>query len=123
MKENVRGLTTDELWQRYLALPADAKQIIRLKSLVFLPSARAVFQDCLIRSGLRMQSGRAWSHGTINPLLQDLLDRRLLTADLACTPLLLHPVAIDAVASPEGRLMVEAVKRAFTLPAKQQSYG
>jgi hypothetical protein len=63
-----------------VGLHADAKQIIRLKSLVFLPTTRAVFQDCLIRSGLRMTSGRAWSNGTINPLLQDLLARSNETA-------------------------------------------
>jgi hypothetical protein len=122
MQEKKSGLAFDQLWQRFLGLPADAKQILRLKSLVFLPTTRDVFQDCLIRSGLRMQNGRAWSNGTINPLLEDLKARRLLNADLACTPLLLHPVAIDAVASPDGKLMLEAVARAFATPSGASSY-
>lgn len=123
MKDDVYAPAVAELWERYGRLSAGAKQILRLKSLVFLPTNKSVFQDCLIRSGLRMPSGKAWSNGTINPVLDELQQAKLLTGDLACAPLLLHPVTIDAVASAQGKLMAEAVQRAFTLPVRSSSYG
>jgi len=123
MKDDVRAPSAAELWERVVGLSADAKQLLRLKSLVLLPTTKTVFQDCLVRSGLRMPSGRVWSNSTINQVLDELLRLRLLTSDLACTPALLHPVAIDAVGSAQGPLMVEAVKRAFTLSARSFSYS
>jgi superfamily II DNA or RNA helicase len=122
MKDDVGTLAAAKLWERLESLSDGGRQILRLKSLVFLPTTKTTFQDCLIRSGLRMPSGKAWSNATINPVLEELLRLKLLTRDLACTPLLLHPVAIDAMTSPEGPLMAKAVQRAFVLPDRSASY-
>jgi len=106
-----------DLWHRYTCLPAGPKQVLRLKSLVFLPTNKTAFLDCLTRSGLRVPDGKAWSSRSVNVVLEELLGQGLLTEDLACPPALLHPVAVDAAASADGELLVAAVLRAF--PARR----
>ncbi len=106
-----------DLWHRYTNLPASSKQVLRLKSLVFLPTNKTVFLDCLTKSGLRAPDGKAWASRSLNVILEELLDQGLLTEDLSCPPALLHPVAIDAAASTEGEALVAAVLRAF--PARR----
>ncbi len=110
-------LSEADLWHRYACLPAGSKQVLRLKSLVFLPTNKTVFLDCLTRSGLRAPDGKAWSSRSVNIVLEELLGQGLLTEDLACPPTLLHPVAVDAAASADGELLVAAVLRAF--PARR----
>ena len=45
-----------DLWHRYASLPAGSKQVLRLKSLVFLSTNKTAFLDCLTR-GLRAPDG------------------------------------------------------------------
>jgi len=104
---------TQTLWDRYTRLPPGPKTVLRLKSLVFLASNKSVFFDCISRSGLRTPEGRAWTVAAVNPVLELLRREDLLDVDLACPLVLLHPVAIDAVASPEGERLIAAVRRAF----------
>jgi len=106
-----------DLWHRYTHLPAGSKQVLRLKSLVFLPTNKTAFLDCLTRSGLRAPDGKAWSSRSVNLVFEELLGQGLLTEDLACPPALLHPVAVDAAASTDGEVLVAAVLRAF--PARR----
>ena len=112
-----KPLSEADLWHRYAQLPAGSKQVLRLKSLVFLPTNKTVFLDCLARSGLRAPDGKAWSSRSVNVVLEELLGQGLLTEDLACPPTLLHPVAVDAAASTDGEVLVAAVVRAF--PARR----
>ena len=112
-----KPLSEADLWHRYAHLPAGSKQVLRLKSLVFLPTNKTVFLDCLARSGLRAPDGKAWSSRSVNVVLEELLGQGLLTEDLACPPTLLHPVAVDAAASTDGEVLVAAVVRAF--PARR----
>src|SRR3954470_13277617 len=86
-----------DLWDRYARLPAGPKAVMRLKSLVFLPTGKTVFLECLTRAGLRAPGSKAWSSSALNIVLDDLRRQRLLTDDLACAPVLLHPVAVDAM--------------------------
>ncbi len=104
-------------WDRYAHLPAGSKLVLRLKSLVFLPTNKTAFLECLTRSGLRAPDGKAWSSRSVNAILDELLLQGLLTEDLACPPVLLHPVAVDAAASAEGELLAAVVRRAF--PARR----
>ena len=103
----------DTLWDRYTCLPPGPKTVLRLKSLVFLASNKSVFFDCISRAGLRTPEGRAWTVAAVNPALELLRREDLLDVDHACPLALLHPVAIDAVTSPEGERLVAAVRRAF----------
>ena len=97
--------------------------MLRLKSLVFLSTNKSAFLDCLIRSGLRTPEGRAWAGPATNTALEALRRDDLLDVDHTCPPALLHPVAIDAVASPEGERMVAAVRRAFPSLVSGQHYA
>ena len=108
-----------DLWDRCARLPAGPRLVLGLKSLVFLPAGKTVFVECLTRTGLRAPDGRAWSPRSVNAALDELLRAGLLTDDLACQPALLHPVAVDAVASPDGELLVAAVRRVF--PARRST--
>ncbi|MBV8870092.1 MAG: DEAD/DEAH box helicase [Acetobacteraceae bacterium] len=100
-------------WNLYAGLSAGPKTVLRLKSLVFLPTGKTTFLECLTRAGLRAPDGKAWSSRSLNAVLDELLRHGLLTADLACAPALLHPVAVDAVRAPEGARLIDAVRRAF----------
>src|SRR3954454_7074665 len=100
-----------DLWNRYARLPAGPKLVLRLKSLVWLPTGKGMFLECLTRSGSRAPDGRAWASRSLNDVLDALLRQGLLTEDLACAPALLHRVAVDAVASAEGEALTEAVRR------------
>jgi len=104
-------------WDRYAHLPAGSKLVLRLKSLVFLPTNKTAFLECLTRSGLRAPDGKAWSSRSVNAILDELLLQGLLTEDLACPSALLHPVAVDAAASAEGELLAAMIRRAF--PARR----
>ena len=112
-----KPLSEADLWHRYARLPPGPKQVLRLKSLVFLPTNKTAFLDCLTRSGLRAPDGKAWSSRSVNVVLEELRGQGLLTEDLACSPALLHPVAADAAASADGELLVAAVLRTF--PARR----
>ncbi|MGI4945361.1 MAG: hypothetical protein ACRYHQ_33155, partial [Janthinobacterium lividum] len=111
-----------DLWRRYTHSPAGSKQVLRLKSLVFLPTNKTVFLDCLARSGLRAPDGKAWASRSVNIVLEELLGQGLLTEDLSCPPTLLHPVAMDAAASTDGEALVAAVLRAFPAQRKASYY-
>jgi len=52
--------SSPDLWDRYARLPAGPKMVLRLKSLVFLPTGKTVFLECLTRAGLRTPDGNAW---------------------------------------------------------------
>jgi superfamily II DNA or RNA helicase len=112
-------LSSPNLLDRYARLPAGPKLVLRLKNLVFLPTGKTVFLECLTRAGLRAPDGKAWSSRSLNAVLDDLLRQDLLTEDLACAPALLHPVAVDAVQATEGEQLVSAVRKAF--PARRSS--
>ena len=107
-------LDIEDPWERYTRLPPGPKTVLRLKSLVFLTTTKTAFVECLTRGGVRTPDGRAWAGASVNMALEVLSRERLLTEDLACLPALLHRVAIDAVAAPEGELLIAAVRRAFS---------
>ena len=94
-------------------LPACSKLVLRLKSLVFLPTGKSIFLECLTRSGLRAPDGRPWSSRSVNEVLDGLAHQGLLTENLACPPALLDLVAVDAAASEDGEALVATVRRTF----------
>src|SRR3954453_7694303 len=102
-----------DLWNRYARLPAGPKLVVRLKSLVWLPTGKGLFLECLAQSGSRAPDGKAWASRSLNDVLDGLLRHGLLTGDLACAPALLHRVAVDAAESEDGEALIEAVRRSF----------
>ncbi|WP_424140352.1 DEAD/DEAH box helicase [Roseomonas chloroacetimidivorans] len=112
-----------DLWDCYTRLSAGPKLVLRLKSLVFLPTGKTVFLECLTRAGLRAPDGKAWSSRSLNAVLDDLLRQGLLTEDLACAAALLHPAAVDAAASTEGEQLMAAVRHAFPVRRSSPYYS
>ena len=107
------------LWERYTALPTAAKQVMRLKSLVLWPTNKTSFLECATHSGLRGPDGKAWASRSLNLVLDDLVQRKLLTAELT----LLHKVAVDAADSAEAGALGAAVGTAFpALPVATSYY-
>ena len=102
-----------DLWERYTSLPPAAKLVMRLKSLVFFPTNKTSFLECATRSGLRGPDGKAWASRSLNLVLDDLVQQKLLTDGLACAPALLHRVTIDAAESAEAGALGAAVGKAF----------
>ncbi|MGI4943462.1 MAG: DEAD/DEAH box helicase [Janthinobacterium lividum] len=102
-----------------MALATGLKLVMRLKSLVLLPTNKTQFLQCLTRSGIRGPDGRAWSSQSSNNALTGLQHQGLLSDEFACHPTLLHPVAIDAATSEKGEALIAAVTSAF--PAQQPS--
>src|SRR5690242_16580994 len=62
-----------DLLARYTGLPPAPKLVLRLKSLIFLPTGKTEFLDCLARSGLRMPDRKAWSSRSVNAALDELV--------------------------------------------------
>ncbi len=104
---------TPDLWNRYSRLDAAHQTVMQLKALFWLPSNKTAFLSCLTRTSLRAPDGKAWASRSLNPVLDDLIARKLLTDDLACPPALLHAVAIEAIASADGKRLCEAVRACF----------
>src|SRR3954454_7688485 len=50
-----------DLWNRYARLAAGPKLVLRLKSLVWLPTGKGLFLECLTRSGSRAPDRKAWA--------------------------------------------------------------
>lgn len=80
---------------------------MRLKALIGPATGKTVFLDGLNR--LRA-TGPAWTNKTLTPVLEALRDARLLTDEFVCAPEIAHPLSVEAVASPDGAAMVEAVR-------------
>ena len=115
-------LDAKDPWERYARLPPGPKTVLRLKSLVFLSTNKSAFLDCLARSGVRTPEGRAWAGPAVNAALEVLRREDLVDVNHVCLPELLHPVAIDAVAAPEGEHLVAAVRRAFPVRPDRAYY-
>jgi superfamily II DNA or RNA helicase len=112
-----------ELLECYNRLRPGPKMVLRMKSLIFLPTGKTDFLDCLTRGALRMPDGKAWSSRSVNPALEELLALKLLTEDLGCPASLLHPVAVDAAASRDAAALFAAVRAAFQGPRTVPYYS
>ena len=110
---------SDALWNRYGQLSAGPRLLLRLKSLIFQPTTKTQFFDCLRASGQRTPHGKAWSSMAVSPMIEELLGLGLLAEDLTCQPALLHPVAADAVSSDQAAALADAIRRSF--PVRRQN--
>ncbi len=88
-------------------LKPQERTILRLKALIGPATGKTQFLECLNRLG---SSAPAWTNKTLTPTLEALRAKRLLTDDFTCAPDALHGLAVDALDSPEGAAMVEAIR-------------
>jgi superfamily II DNA or RNA helicase len=116
-------LVTEDLWEAYLALPPGPRTVLRVKALVVSVTTKTAFLECLNRGGVRTPEGKSWTGAVANPALDVLQKHSLLTADLACVPALLHPVAMDAAAAPEAEKLFAAAQRFFSPSSSSLGYS
>ncbi|MDA8230592.1 MAG: DEAD/DEAH box helicase [Magnetospirillum sp.] len=93
------------------SLTPQHRAILHLKALIGAATGKTVFMECLNR--LRLTTP-AWTNKTLTPELEDLRRKGLLTDELACMPEIAHPLAVEALASPDGAAQVDAIR--VTLP-------
>jgi superfamily II DNA or RNA helicase len=91
-------------------LTPQERTILSLKALIGTATAKTPFLECLNRLP---QTTPAWTSKTLTPVLEDLRGKGLLTDDLACLPALAHPLAVQALASPDGAALIEAIRVAL----------
>jgi superfamily II DNA or RNA helicase len=107
---------TPDLADRYARLSPDLKRVLQLKGLVFFPTSKTDFVHCIQRTGLRGPDGKVWNFRTVTVAVEALRRQDLLTEELACAIPLVHQVTVDAVASGDGEVLVDAVRRTFPTP-------
>ena len=111
------------LWSRYQHLPSPEKTVLRLKALIGGPTTKTLFAAAMATTNTRAPDGKAWSLKALNPLLDDLKAKKLLDENFACMAGLLHPVAADAADSPEGAMLVQAVRSTFPPDGRRSYYS
>src|SRR5687768_1133638 len=110
-------------WSRYHDLPATEKTVIRLKALIGSSTTKTVFVTAMVATGTRAPDGKPWSAKVLNPVLDKLRVTELLDENLACDTGLLHPVAAEAAASPEGERLIQAVQSTFPAAGRRPYYS
>src|SRR3954471_7327517 len=110
------------LWSRYRPLLSPEKTVLRLKALIGGPTTKTLFAAAMAATTTRAPDGKAWSLKALNPLLDDLKAKKLLDDNFSCMAGLLHPVAADAADSPEGAMLVQAVRSAFPVDGRRPYY-
>ncbi len=93
--------------------------VLRLKALIGPPTNKADFLTVMSATGIRAPDGKPWTHQTVNGALDRLVAAGLLEGDFSCPVALWHPLAVDALATPDGPVLLQAVLGSF--PEKGRS--
>jgi len=115
--------TSDGLLQRAARLhPAD-RMMLRLKALIGPPTGKNEFLAIVNAANVTEPNARPWSMPAINGVLNRLVSQGLLDKDLSCPTTLWHPLAVDALAAPEGPVWHLVVLDAFPEPRRHHGYS
>ena len=107
---------------RYAALPTERKQILRLKTLIYFPTGKPEFFECVTRAKLPGPDGKAWAVRTLNGVIDELQRQGFLDNTQACAPALRHAVAIEAMESQAASSLMEAVRASFPVAGQAGHY-
>lgn len=113
MNENAKLPGTSDLWQTYLDCPPDLKTVLRIEALGAPSSDQYRLAGHLAGSDLPGPKGKPWSYNAVRLAFDGLRRKGLLTAREGCRATLLHPVAVDALASPEADDILAIVDAAY----------
>lgn len=114
MNDNAKSPPASDLWQTYLDCPADLKTVMRVEALGSPSSDQYRLAGHLSQSNLPGPKGKPWSYNSVRLAFDGLKRKGLITAREGCKPILLHPVTIDALASPEAADILAIVNAAYT---------
>ncbi|MGC9271760.1 SNF2-related protein, partial [Acidiphilium sp.] len=113
MNDNAKTLPASDLWQTYLDCTADLKTVMRIEALSAPSSDQYGLAGLLSHSDLPGPKGKPWSYNAVRLALDGLKRKGLITAREGCKPILLHPVTVDALASPEAPDLLDIVNVAY----------
>ena len=122
MDSTLKPSGADPLLARYVALPTECKQLVRLKTLIYFPTGKPEFQECLTHAKLHGPDGKAWPTRTLNGVIDEMQRQGLLDNTQACAPALRHAVAIDAMESEAASSLMEAVRTSFPVTGQAGFY-
>lgn len=86
----------ENLVNKYHKLKPLHKTILEIKAILYKVYGKTDFVQCLIKSKLRTSDGKKLYAPHLNPILDELYDKKLLDNQFNCNPLILHRVAILA---------------------------
>ena len=111
----------DALLRHIERLSCEERDVLRLKAMFAWPSNKTDFQAMANRGQLSGPGGLAWSHKTLNVVLERLVALKLLNADFSCVVALWHPLTVEFLATPTGRSAAAAMAD-LPLPNENRSY-
>ncbi|MGC9270702.1 DEAD/DEAH box helicase [Acidiphilium sp.] len=114
MNDNAKSPAASDLWQIYLDCPADLKTVMRIEALSAPSSDQYRLAGHLAHSDLPGPKGKPWSYNAVRLAFDGLRRKGLITTREGCKPILLHPVTVDAMTSPEAADILAIVNAAYT---------
>ena len=103
----------EQLRAAYQREPALHQKILQIKALLFHMQRKGDFVSGLARSSLRAPDNKKFNAANLNPILERLLEKKLLTKDFNCAPSVLHAIAADAVKKENADFILSTLKHFY----------
>ena len=87
----------EKLLAVYRSEPVLHQKILQIKALLFFMERKGDFINGLSRGTLRGMDGRKFTSSNLNPILDRLHEKKLLTENFNCNPVILHEITTDAI--------------------------
>jgi SNF2 family DNA or RNA helicase len=89
--------TIEKLLAVYKSEPVLHQKILQMKALLFFMERKGDFINGLSRGTLRGMDGKKFTSYNLNPILNRLHEKKLLTENFNCNPVILHEITTDAI--------------------------
>jgi SNF2 family DNA or RNA helicase len=114
MNDHAQTSTGTDLWQTYLDCPADLQTVMQIEALSAPSADQYRLAGHLSQSDLPGPKGKPWSYNAVRVAVDTLRRKGLITTREGCKAILLHPVSVDAMASPEVDEILAIVDAAYS---------
>jgi len=89
--------SVEKLLSLYRTQPVLYQHLLQLKALLYSMTTKGDFLNGISRSNLRTQDNKRLNSSNLNVILNDLVDKKLLSKDFNCSPKILHHVTVEAI--------------------------
>ena len=96
-KKNKPRTNIEKLLAIYKNEPSFHQRILQIKALLYFMQTKSDFVNGLSRSALRAKDGKKFNFANLNPILDQLQKKKLLTENFNCNPIILHEITRDAI--------------------------